>query len=109
MGKREAQIEKALVKRIEAIGGEIRKAQWIGRRGCPDRRVMLPRPWRQHLAKSHLDFDLGVQNPWVECKAPGEELEDHQAREIRRMREHGELVLVIDSLDQIERYFPREV
>jgi len=32
-----------LVKRVRELGGEVRKVQWIGRRGAPDRLVMLPR------------------------------------------------------------------
>lgn len=106
MGKPEAQVEAYLVKRIKAIGGEIRKAQWIAHRGCPDRRAMLPKPWRLHL---HCMFRTGFQNPWVECKAPGEELEEHQVREINRMRNHGELVLVIDSREDVDRYFPPKI
>ena len=52
---RERDIEAYLAKRVKAMGGEIRKAQWIGRVGAPDRRVMLP-----HRAPV-----------WVELKAPG--------------------------------------
>lgn len=111
MGKREGKIEKALVARIEAIGGQIRKAQWAGRRGCPDRFVMLPSRHREYLsvrAGSVLHAHLR-RNPWVECKAAGEVLDGHQEREIQRMRALGELVLVIDSLEQIDRYFPLEL
>lgn len=107
MGKREGKIEKALVERIGAIGGHIRKAQWVGRRGCPDRFVMLPYSRRSKLA-SVLRM-AATQNPWVECKATGELLDGHQEREIQRMRALGELVLVIDSLEQIDSYFPLEL
>lgn len=112
MGKREGKVENALVKRIEAIGGLIRKAQWVGRRGCPDRFVMLPTDRRRVYLISRLEDDgLATaidrpRNPWVECKATGEPLDGHQEREIRRMRSRGELVLVIDSQEQIDRYFP---
>ena len=39
---RERDIERHLVKRVKELGGEVRKVQWIGRRGAPDRLVMLP-------------------------------------------------------------------
>lgn len=83
---RERDIEAYLVKRVKAMGGEIRKAQWIGRAGAPDRRVMLP----------------GRAPVWVELKAPGEKPEAHQLREHNRMRKLGELVEVIDSLERVE-------
>jgi hypothetical protein len=38
----ERDIERHLVKRVKALGGEVRKVQWVGRRGAPDRLVMLP-------------------------------------------------------------------
>lgn len=38
----ERDIEAHLVKRVKALGGEVRKVQWVGRRGAPDRIVMLP-------------------------------------------------------------------
>jgi hypothetical protein len=97
---RESDIEKYLVKRVKALGGEVRKVQWIGRRGAPDRLVMLPATWvlcddnayRQHR-----------RTAWVELKAPGEAPDPHQAREHRRMREMGERVVVIDSVEGVER------
>lgn len=103
MGKPEAKIEDALVRRIEAIGGLIRKTAYIGRRGCPDRRAMLPRAWRVHLALILGDV---AQNPWIEVKRPGGSLEAHQVREHARMDEFGEMVLVIDCLEDIDTYFP---
>lgn len=83
---KERDIEAYLVKRVKAMGGEIRKAQWIGRVGAPDRRVMLP-------------DRLPV---WVELKAPGVKPEMHQLREHNRMRRLGELVEVVDSLEAVE-------
>ena len=83
---RESDIEKHLVARVKAAGGEVRKAAWIGRAGAPDRRVMLP----------------GKAPVWVELKAPGVKTEAHQVREHNRMRRLGELVEVIDSIEGIE-------
>jgi hypothetical protein len=83
---REREIEDYLARRVKAMGGEIRKAQWIGRAGAPDRRVLLP----------------GRPPVWVELKAPGVKPEPHQIREHNRMRRLGELVEVIDSLEGVE-------
>ncbi len=82
---RESAIEKYLVRRVKEWGGEIRKVEWIGRRGAPDRWVMLP--WRIF---------------WVELKAPGEKLDPHQAREHKKMKKYGEDVIVIDSFEDVD-------
>jgi hypothetical protein len=83
---RERQIEAYLVKRVKAMGGEVRKVQWVGRNGAPDRLVMLPRP----------------TTVWVELKAPGEKPRPSQLREHERMRAMGQRVEVIDSLEGVE-------
>lgn len=83
---READIEGYLYKKVIKLGGEIRKVKWIGRRGAPDRCVMLP----------------GGRLIWVECKAPGEIPEDHQDREHERMRRVGQIVEVVDSLERVD-------
>jgi hypothetical protein len=83
---RESDIEKYLVKRVKDVGGQIRKAQWVGHVGAPDRRVMLPN--RMPI--------------WIELKAPGKKPEPHQVREHNRMRRLGELVEVIDSYEAVD-------
>jgi hypothetical protein len=88
---RESDIEKHLVKRAKALGGEVRKVAWIGRRGAPDRLVMLPR--RDGDEHSAL---------WVELKAPGVKPEAYQLREHERMRKMGQRVVVIDSIEGVE-------
>lgn len=88
---RESQIEKHLVKRVKELGGEVRKVQWVGRRGAPDRLVMLPhRGYYEHCTI------------WVELKATGVKPEAHQVREINRMRNLGQHVEVIDSIEAVE-------
>ncbi len=82
----ERDIEGHLVRRVEAIGGEIRKVKWIGRRGAPDRLVMF----------------RGAE--FVELKRPGEELEVYQAREHLRMRRHGIKVRMLNSFEGIDAY-----
>jgi hypothetical protein len=99
MTPRESDIEDYLVKRVKALGGEVRKVQWIGRRGAPDRLVMLPampgRGW----------FNLDSRKPhtiWVELKAPGAKPEPHQLREHHRMLVMGQRVVVIDSIEGVD-------
>ena len=98
---RESVIEKYLVKQVKAVGGEVRKVQWIGRNSAPDRVVMLP---SKRMAQT---IDCAWCNPqgltvWVELKAPGVEPEPHQLREHKRMRLVGQTVLVIDSLEGVD-------
>lgn len=91
---RESTIERHLVKRVKELGGEVRKVQFIGRRGAPDRLVMLPDPGP----------GSGTFNNawWVELKAPGVKPEPHQVREHARMQRMGQRVVVIDSIEGVE-------
>lgn len=82
---RESEIENELVAQVRAAGGEVRKVRWIGRRGAPDRVVMLP------------DGRL----VWVEVKAPGARPTPQQRREHARMQAVGQVVRVVDSVDAI--------
>lgn len=96
---RESDIERYLVKRVKELGGEVRKVQWIGRNGAPDRLVMLPSrvsritatPWVEH-----------AETIWVELKAPGQKPRPNQLREHERMRAMGQRVEVIDSIEGVE-------
>lgn len=94
MTLRERDIERALVTRIKALGGEVRKVKWIGRKNAPDRVVMARDAyiWR---------------TVWVELKAPGKRPTPAQVREHDRMREVGQCVIVIDSQELIDLHFPR--
>jgi hypothetical protein len=91
---RESDIESYLVKRARAMGGEVRKVEWPGRKGAPDRVVMRP-----------------CERPtvWVEMKRPGGKAtfpknahEKAQAREHDRMRRAGQCVEVIDSFEGVD-------
>jgi hypothetical protein len=88
---RESQIEDYLVQRVEAMGGEVRKVQWVGRRGAPDRLMMLPICARR-----------APRTIWVELKAPGKTPPGYQLREHERMRLMGQRVEVIDSLAGVD-------
>ena len=82
---REQTVEAYLVERARALGGEVRKIKWIGRRGAPDRLAMLP-----------------GRTLWVELKAPGEKAKPHQVREHERMRRMGQRVEVVDSFERVD-------
>ena len=82
---RESYIESALAEAVKAAGGVCRKVQWIGRRGAPDRVVMLR-----------------GKTIWVELKAPGQKAKPHQQREHARMRSLGQTVVIIDQIEQIK-------
>lgn len=95
---RESQIEKHLVKRVKELGGECRKVQFIGRRGAPDRLVMLP----FRSVRVSCDAEWFNCTIWVELKVPGVKPEPHQLREHERMRKMGQRVVVIDSIEGVE-------
>lgn len=82
---RESQIEKYLKKEVDRLGFLIRKAQWIGVNGCPDRLIMSPK--------------LTI---WVELKAPDKKPRPRQEREHADMRKNGQLIEVIDSLQKVD-------
>lgn len=97
---RESDIERHLVKRVKELGGEVRKVQWIGRVGAPDRLVMLP----PRTIRYDGGYSAMVTHPtiWVELKAPGAKPRPSQLREHERMRAMGQRVVVIDSLEGVE-------
>ncbi len=112
---RESEIESYLVERVKALGGEVRKVKWIGRRGAPDRLVMLPAlriPPRHANApvtateiRKAMESVLSparVSTIWIELKAPGEKPKPHQAREHERMRRMGQQVEVVDSFERVD-------
>jgi hypothetical protein len=99
---RERVIERHLVRSIKAIGGEVRKVQWIGRNSAPDRVVMVPA-----RTLSPNSIDCAWCNPkgrtvWVELKAPGQKPTAAQLREHARMRAVGQDVRVIDSFTGVD-------
>lgn len=98
---RESIIEKHLVKRAKEAGGEVRKLRWIGRRGAPDRVMMLP----SAVTKSNYFLNHPESTVWVELKATKKKPEAHQLREHKRMRKVGQTVLVFDSIEAIDQWF----
>lgn len=98
---KERDVERHLVARVKAMGGEVRKVSWVGRRGAPDRLVMLPPATVAWACPT---------TAWVELKAPGgaetfpaNAHERQQAREHTRMTRMGQRVVVIDSIEAVDR------
>ena len=89
-------IEDHLVKKVLALGGAVRKVQWIGRRGAPDRLVLLPErgPRRNRLPAEAI---------WVELKAPGKTPTALQVEEHATLERLGQRCVVIDSLEGVDR------
>jgi len=83
----EKEVEDYLCAEVRKAGGEVRKAEWIARRHCPDRRVMHPKGC-----------------VWVECKKPGEKVRPGQRREHDRMRALGEVVVVLSTLEEVDAF-----
>lgn len=96
---RERDIERYLVQQVKALGGEVRKVQWVGRRGAPDRVVML-RARHPRLVGGKVADERNTI--WVELKAPGIPPEPHQLREHARMRRMGQRVEVVDSYAAVD-------
>ena len=83
---KERDIEKYLIKQVKELGGEIRKVSWQGRRGAPDRLVMM-HGW----------------SAFVELKAPDKKPTAQQYRELDRMRQAGLDALWINSIGGVDR------
>ena len=83
----ENKVEKYLIKRVREAGGRTRKLRYIGRRGCPDRLILLPGL-----------FAL------AECKRPGKGLRLGQEKEARILKASGIYVYVLDSIYEVD-YF----
>lgn len=77
----EEQVEKEVVRKAERAGYEVRKVQWIGRRGAMDR----------------VFFGHG-KCIWIEFKAPGEKPEGQQAREIEKLQKKYPRIHVCDNV-----------
>ena len=85
----ERDIEKALVKRIKALGGLCEKFVSPSNIGVPDRLVTLP-----------------GKILFVELKSPGKKPTAKQLKDHAKRRSYGCTVLVVDSLEGIDDAFP---
>ena len=95
---RESTVEDYLVLKVAALGGEVRKVKWPGRRGAPDRLVLLP----QKVFGKGSDHFLPPEHFFVELKAPGKKPPAYQLREHDRLRSYGFRVEVVDTLQRVE-------
>lgn len=86
----ERKCEKRLIELAKKHGWYCRKVKWIGRNGAPDRLLIDPQG--------------GML--WVELKSPKKEPTKLQLREHEAMRKVHQTVLVIDSMEGVERLFP---
>lgn len=96
----ERDIEDYLVKRVKAMGGEVRKVQWLGRNSAPDRVVMFPR--EAYIDDAHCCIWVELKNPKTIGTFPADARERAQHREHERMRAMGQRVEVIGTLYQVE-------
>lgn len=101
---RERDIEKAFVERVKAMGGEVRKVSWTGRKSAPDRVAMFCLSTIARADK--LGFHRLDRTVWVELKRPGQKPRPDQLREHTRMRNAGQTVYVISTYEELEQYFP---
>lgn len=98
----ERDIEDYLVKRVKAMGGEVRKVQWLGRSSAPDRVVMLPSGYPEYMQQKGRTIWVELKNPKTVVTFPADARERAQHREHERMRKMGQRVEVIGTLYQIE-------
>lgn len=89
---KERDVKEYMLEQAKANGVLARKVVWEGRDGAPDW-VLMAKPVNAFLTGRTI---------WAELKATGEEPEPHQKREHNRLREHGQIVLVLDSVDSVD-------
>ncbi len=99
---KESVIEQYLVDRVKALGGEVRKVTWQGRRGAPDRLVMLPIDCPAYVCGETSTIWVELKNPDTILTFPSGPHERAQHREHERMRAMGQRVEVIGTKEQVE-------
>ncbi len=83
MARREAFIENEVCKYARTLGWRVRKMQFVGRRGCPDRWFLGP----------------GGRLVIIEFKDPNGKLSVAQRREINWMKANGFNVHVVNDVE----------
>ena len=78
----ESYIERSVVAAAKKNGWFVRKVEWVGHVGAPDR-----------------VFIRGGLVLWVEFKAPGKKPRPTQVLEHEQMTKHGARVFVVDDVD----------
>lgn len=85
--QREDEIEGEVVYTAEGAGWLVRKMQYPGRRGAPDR--MFVKFWHE-WQRARIVF--------IEFKRPGGKVRGIQSKEHERLRERGAEIYVVDSV-----------
>lgn len=86
---RESDIERYLHRRVQDMGGDYRRVQWIGRRHAADDLILLQ---GRHML--------------VEVKRPGEKPRPGQEREHERLRAAGFEVHVVSTTAEVDAILP---
>ncbi len=89
---KEREVKAYLLAQAKEHGVLARKVVWEGRDSAPDWVLM---------AKKSNPY-LPGRTVWAELKATGEVPNSKQLREHERMREHGQVVVVLDSIEKID-------
>lgn len=84
---REIHIEIYFNRKVQELGGEVRKLAWVGRRHAPDRLALFP-----------------GRHPLVELKRPGETPRQGQLREHERLRAAGFEVYVLATREEVDAW-----
>ena len=103
---RESKVEEALHARIELLGGLWRRLKWIGRIHAPDDFIALPSYYwtdRNGTRRLHNGY-----HGLIECKAVSKSPRSGQLREHNELRRHGARVLVVNTVELIDHYFPKD-
>ncbi len=91
---REQAIEQYFCMEVERTGGETRKVKWLGNDGAPDRLAGWPARKGERTGRHAL----------VELKRPKGMAEAHQAREHRKLRAMGFVVVVLTTREEIDEW-----
>ena len=99
----ERDFESYLTTLVKALGGEVRKVQWIGRNSAPDRLVMLPAVYVDGCCEvPSATIWVEVKNPTTVRTFPADARERAQAREHERMRALGQTVAIVGTPAQVD-------
>lgn len=99
----ESRIESTCRDIAHAAGWVTRKMNGLGFNSWPDR-LFIPPKLRRKVYKGNT-FHLYQRVFWVEFKRPGEEPTPAQDRMIKELRGRGEVVYVIDNVEEFRRVF----
>lgn len=83
---RESEIEDYLVKGVARLGGMCRKLSYPGRRGAPDRLIVLP-------------YSLVA---FAEVKSPTGKVSQHQAAELKRLEKLHQHTFVVSTKEEVD-------